>query len=231
MKTIEALGLVGWLILQLSACTAAAPPLTRPDQSPPSLNLIQLPTTVLDPTTNLSNTNNSGTISESPPQHSRGHLENVNLDFYNPEMVFFSRHPEMAETALYRALEDVADHAGSPSQSMGSEMRFYSSQNSDNGAAVDIVLWPEAVAVMTWEITQRLGHCHVHAVTDTRSHPDDALTVQENRTDRSSRRWKHTLIAMNTYALRYPRYDFRFDIWVRETMQRAGTGLVKTRYN
>ena len=60
MKTIEAFGLAGWLLLQLSACAAAAPPLTRPNQSPPSLSLIQ-PTTVLDPTPNHLNTTNSRT--------------------------------------------------------------------------------------------------------------------------------------------------------------------------
>ena len=60
--------------------------------------------------------------------------------------------------------------------------------------------------------------------------PDEALKVQESRTDRSSHRWKHTLIAMEIYAARYPTYDFNFAIWVRDaTEQEAGIGYVKTR--
>ena len=64
---------------------------------------------------------------------------------------------------------------------------------------------------------------------DMRSHPDDALTVQKVRTDRSSRRWKQALVAMNTYRLQYPNYDFSIELWVRETMQDVGYGYVKTR--
>ena len=58
---------------------------------------------------------------------------------------------------------------------------------------------------------------------------DEALKVQESRTDRSSRRWQNTLMAMQIYAHRYPNYDFKFILWVRETMQDAGIGYVKTR--
>ena len=68
-------------------------------------------------------------------------------------MIFYLRRSERAawvEKALYKAMEDVANHAELLGQLMGTEMRFYSSQDWDNGVAVDIVLWPKAVT--TWEM-------------------------------------------------------------------------------
>ena len=90
--------------------------------------------------------------SEIPPQHSRGNLDSVYLDFYDPEMIYYLRHAERVEKVIYSAMEDVADHAEQLRQWMGTEMRSYSSQDGDNGApaAVDMLLWPKAV--MTWEM-------------------------------------------------------------------------------
>ena len=65
---------------------------------------------------------------------------------------------------------------------------------------------------------------------DMRLQPDEALKVQESRTDRSSRRWKDTLIAMKIYAARYPTYDFKFAVWARETVQEAAIGFVETQH-
>ena len=76
------------------------------------------------------------------------------MDIYRPEMVYYLRHPQWVEKALYNALEDVANHAGLRNQFVGTEMRLYSSQDWDKewdrGANVDLVLWPKAV--MTWEM-------------------------------------------------------------------------------
>ena len=61
-----------------------------------------------------------------------------------------------------------------------------------------------------------------------RLQPDDASTVQETLTDRSSRRWKNALVGMSSYARWYPKYDFKFEIFVFETRKLAGTGRVAT---
>ena len=65
-------------------------------------------------------------------------------------MIYYLRHAERVEKVIYRALEDVADHAAQLRQWMGTEMRLYSSQDWDKDAAVDVVLWPKAV--MTWDM-------------------------------------------------------------------------------
>ena len=65
-------------------------------------------------------------------------------------MIFYLRHAERVEKVLYRALEDVADHAAQHSRLMGTEKRTYSSRDWDNDAVVDMVLWPKAV--MTWDM-------------------------------------------------------------------------------